>query len=238
MSRLPDTQESVSRATEPSTRTPFLKLAQVVTLYYRSSGYENVFTPQLFLKRRAELCTVTNVRKWEFTSTDGRSITVREAFPEDAQNMHTGFSDVVREGKWLPTYRPNGTISDWVSWIHRAKRSREILLVGEVDMRYAGHLSIQPEEWDASRHVGRLGVIVVQPLRGIGVGRALLQVAEMVAAEKGYEKIVLSTFSNNCIARHLYESVGYRMVGVREKHFVMGGNYIDEILYEKLLEPF
>ncbi len=152
--------------------------------------------------------------------------------------MHSAFCEVVAEGRWLPTLRPNGTLDDWISWIRRTHRTREALLVGEVESEYSGHLSLQPEEWEASRHVAKLGIIVRQPYRGIGVGKSLMQVAEIVACEKGYQKIVLSTFSNNVVARHLYESVGYRMVGLREGHFILEGAYVDEILYEKRLVIF
>ncbi|MHA1770051.1 MAG: GNAT family N-acetyltransferase [Candidatus Thorarchaeota archaeon] len=173
------------------------------------------------------------MKNWEFTSTDNRLIIVRHAFPEDAQTLHKGFREVVGEQRWLPTLHPNGTVSDWISWIHRTRRTAEALLVAEIEYKYAGHLSLQPEEWEASRHVARLGIIVIQGLRGIGVGKSLMLAADDVARENGFEKIVLSTFADNKIARHLYESVGYRLVGIREKHFKMPHGYVDEILYEK-----
>ncbi len=175
------------------------------------------------------------MKTWEYNSTDGRRIVVRHAFPEDAQALYTTFCSVVGELRWLPTLHPNGTVSDWVSWIHRTRRTKEALLVAEIDYGYAGHLSLQPEEWEASQHVTRLGIIVTKALRGIGIGKALMQSAEEVAREKGFEKIVLSTFADNKIARHLYEEIGYKLVGIREKHFKMPHGYVDEALYEKAL---
>lgn len=150
--------------------------------------------------------------------------------------MYRGFCDVIEEGQWLPSFKPKAGPSDWVTWIERAQEVREVLLVARIDDAYAGHLSLQPEEWEASRHVAKLGIIVVSDSRGVGVGKFLMTCAEEAALNEGYVKITLSTFAGNEIARHLYEGIGYRLVGTRHKHFKMPKGYIDEVLYEKMLQ--
>ncbi|TFF91112.1 GNAT family N-acetyltransferase, partial [Candidatus Thorarchaeota archaeon] len=104
------------------------------------------------------------------------------------------------------------------------------------DGEYAGHLTLQPEEWDAARHVAKLGIIVTKDCRDQGVGRSLMNAAEEVASSNGYRKIILSTFHDNEAAKHLYHSLGYRLVGVRHKHFDMPKGFIDEVLMEKELD--
>ena len=59
--------------------------------------------------------------------------------------------------------------------------------------------------------------------------------AEEVAHSRAYFKIVLSTFEDNLAAKHLYTSLGYRLVGVRKNHFDMPKGFIDEVLMEKEL---
>lgn len=172
---------------------------------------------------------------WEFSTKDGRQIRIEYAHLNDARAMHKSFCEVVDEGLWLPTFSPNSTVADWIDWVQRSSRNREVLLVAKVEGEYAGHLTLQPEEWSASRHVARLGVIVQNGYRNIGVGRSLMLVAEEAGVQKNYEKIMLSTFANNKSALALYESLRYREIGRREKHFKMPSNYIDEILMEKLL---
>ena len=172
---------------------------------------------------------------WEFSTKNGRQIRIEYATLNDARAMHKSFCEVVDEGLWLPTFSPNSTVADWIDWVQRSYRNREVLLVAKVDDKYAGHLTLQPEEWVASRHVARLGIIVHKDLRNIRVGRSLMLAAEEAGVEKQYEKIVLSTFSNNDLALALYVSLGYREIGRRRKHFKMPSNYIDEILMEKLL---
>lgn len=172
---------------------------------------------------------------WEFLSKDNRRIVVRRAVVSDARDIHDGFCRVVDEGVWLPTYRANTVVADWVAWINRCGRTRDALLVAELDGKYAGHLTLQPEEWAASTHVTKLGIIVIRESRALGVGRALMTAAENEAKALGYIKIVLSTFDDNAAARSLYDSCGYVVVGRRKNHFRMPKGYIDEILYEKEL---
>ncbi|MFQ5833519.1 MAG: GNAT family N-acetyltransferase [Candidatus Thorarchaeota archaeon] len=175
------------------------------------------------------------MKTWEFNSKDGRTILVRHAVPADANNLHKGFSAIIEEGIWLPTFNANSNVADWASWIQRTGHCRDIMLVAELEDTYVGHLTLQTEEWMASQHVARLGIIVDRKHRGIGIGRALMQAAELACIDAKYEKIILSTFKDNEIAISLYHSMGYREVGLRERHFAMPKGYIDEILFEKLI---
>lgn len=173
---------------------------------------------------------------WSYQSTDGRSVTVRQASVNDARVLHDAFCDVVNEGQWLPTFVSTATVTDWMNWIQRASSGSEVILVAEIGDQYAGHLTLQPEEWMASRHVAKLGIIVAKRHRQQGVGRSLMRSAEEFALKRQYEKIVLSTFDDNEAAVGLYTSMGYRVVGVRRNQFKMPKGYIDEILMEKELE--
>ncbi|MFW9807871.1 MAG: GNAT family N-acetyltransferase [Candidatus Thorarchaeota archaeon] len=169
---------------------------------------------------------------WEYQSKDGRQITVRTAIRDDAPDFHSGFKEVVEEHMWFPTFTPNSHVTDWTHWIERTNQNREVLLVAHIEGEYAGHLSLQPEEWQASQHVAKLGVIVRKECRGVGVGKALMLSGHSIASKKAYTKIILSTFANNKIAIQLYESLGYRKVGIRKNHFNMPKGFIDEVLME------
>lgn len=175
------------------------------------------------------------MEKWESTARDGRRILVRMAQRSDAPLLHDGFRSVVDEGLWLPTFSTNANISDWIHWIDKTNHCREILLVGFLDEEYAGHITLQPEEWNASQHVAKLGIIVRKECRNVGVGRALMKVGEAIGVENGYFKIILSTFADNKVARDLYRKLGYRVVGFRRNHFRMPKGFIDEVLMEKEL---
>ncbi len=173
--------------------------------------------------------------EWVFLTKDQKSVVVRHAKVADASEMFHCFCEVVQEGKWLPTTKPSSNQSEWARWIQRTYSNREVLLVARVEGEYAGHVSLQPEEWHASKHVARLGIIVRKHYRSKGVGRALMLAVEEAGRIQRYEKIVLSTFESNNVALGLYESLGYHIVGMREKHFLMPKGYINEVLMEKLI---
>ncbi|MFW9787008.1 MAG: GNAT family N-acetyltransferase [Candidatus Thorarchaeota archaeon] len=172
---------------------------------------------------------------WEYKAKDSRKIVVRKAIVSDAKNLHNGFRNVVEEHMWLPTFTPNSHVSDWMNWIERCQHTRETLIVAHIDGEYTGHLSLQPEEWHASQHVAKLGIIVMKIHRNNGIGRSLMLAGEEIALSRGYTKIILSTFADNNVARTLYDSLGYRTIGIRKNHFNMPKGYIDEVLMEKEL---
>jgi ribosomal protein S18 acetylase RimI-like enzyme len=52
---------------------------------------------------------------------------------------------------------------------------------------------------------------VMDPLRGLGIGTALLRVGDYVAHEHGLRQIQLAVEKSNTAARRLYERVGYEI---------------------------
>ena len=54
--------------------------------------------------------------------------------------------------------------------------------------------------------------------------------------KNGKRKIVLGTLISNTRAIKLYEKLGFRHVGIRQKQFLMKKKYIDELLMEKWLD--
>ncbi|TFG34840.1 GNAT family N-acetyltransferase [Candidatus Thorarchaeota archaeon] len=192
-------------------------------------------TTTLFLHSSCFLPRCIYLEKWEFTAKDGRQILVRTAQRGDASLLHEGFRSVVDEGLWLPTFSTSAHISDWIHWIEKTNHCREILLVAFLGEEYAGHITLQPEEWNASQHVAKLGIIVRKECRHVGVGCALMRAGEEIGIKNDYSKIVLSTFEDNKAARDLYEKLGYRTVGFRKNHFNMPKGFIDEVLMEKEL---
>jgi ribosomal protein S18 acetylase RimI-like enzyme len=50
---------------------------------------------------------------------------------------------------------------------------------------------------------------VMEPLRGLGIGTALLRTGDLVAREHGFRQIQLAVEKSNTAARRLYERFGY-----------------------------
>jgi ribosomal protein S18 acetylase RimI-like enzyme len=72
-------------------------------------------------------------------------------------------------------------------------------------------------------------------LRGLGIGRQLLQAAEEASRCRGFEWTELGVERSNVGARQMYERAGYHVVGEKR-----GGSKArrDELILEKYLLPF
>ena len=52
------------------------------------------------------------------------------------------------------------------------------------------------------------------------------------------EKLVLSCFSTNERAIHLYKKFGFKVIGIRKKQFYMDSTYYDEILMDLWIDDY
>jgi L-amino acid N-acyltransferase YncA len=87
----------------------------------------------------------------------------------------------------------------------------------------------------AYRFVADFSVYVERGWRGQGVGRVLLARLLELGREHGYHKLVLSAFPFNPGGMKLYESMGFRTVGVYKEQGQLDGRWVDTIVMERLL---
>ena len=91
------------------------------------------------------------------------------------------------------------------------------IVVAEVDGEVAGlaHLQVTPTI-EHDRPVAKLGALVVEePHRGTGVGRALVDALEVEARERGCGIFFLTTADHRDDAHLFYERVGFAHTGRR-----------------------
>jgi RimJ/RimL family protein N-acetyltransferase len=114
--------------------------------------------------------------------------------------------------------------------LQRAASGELIYLVAEVDGHAVGSCAIGrvgPTETSEEAHVGELGILVSEEMRGQGVGSALLE-RSIADARAKFEVLFLSVFSNNVRARRLYERFGFSVCGHLPRVVKRGGEYFDE----------
>jgi L-amino acid N-acyltransferase YncA len=88
---------------------------------------------------------------------------------------------------------------------------------------------------DAYRFVADISVYVERVWRGQGVGRAMLARLVELGREHGYHKLVLSAFPFNTAGMRLYETMGFRTVGIYREQGMLDGRWVDTIVMERLL---
>lgn len=134
-----------------------------------------------------------------------RNVTVREATPADApaigrllHDFNTEYDDVTPGPEAL------------------ARRITQLLESGDTVVLFAGDgpdglvvLRFREAIWAFAQECYLAELYVVPPLRGGGIGRALMEGALAAARERGAAWIDLGTSDDDVAARALYERMGF-----------------------------
>jgi RimJ/RimL family protein N-acetyltransferase len=161
------------------------------------------------------------------------SFAVRGAEPGDAQGLKELGDEVSAEPEgWLATNGGWRSAADERRYLRAIRRyPHAAVLVAEAeDGSIVGRLSIARDQHPASRHVADVGLMVAQPYRRRGVGRALLAGAVDWARGHDVRKLELHVFPHNEAAIALYEQFGFAREGYRRQHYRRGDDYLDAIL--------
>jgi L-amino acid N-acyltransferase YncA len=106
------------------------------------------------------------------------------------------------------------------------------------DERVVGFQVLEPfgPYTTAFDHVGTLATYVDLEQRRQGVAKLLFAATFDAARQKGFEKLFTLVRADNPSALASYQAHGFRIVGTAEKHAKIDGQYIDEVLIEKILD--
>ena len=83
--------------------------------------------------------------------------------------------------------------------------------------------------------VAEFSVYVARPARGQGAGRVGMDALIEAARKAGFWKLLSRVFVENAASRRLLASVGFREVGVYEKHGRLDGDWRDVVIVERLI---
>ncbi len=174
----------------------------------------------------------------------GENIIIKHLTKLDVDGVWYNFNEVIEEGIYLPVFFPVRSQLEKDSWYRNIKKENEICIVGEnLDLKtpynIIGQCEILNCEWEASEHVGVLGIIIRDKYRDLTIGRNLIDFAIRESKKlNNKEKIILSTFSTNERALHLFSQIGFEVVGIRKKQFFMESEYIDEVMMELWIDDY
>jgi phosphinothricin acetyltransferase len=83
--------------------------------------------------------------------------------------------------------------------------------------------------------IAEFSVYVRRNWRGHGAGRLALEALLQQAEQAGFWKLVSRVFIENAASRRLLRSLGFREVGIYEKHGQLDGVWRDVVIVERLL---
>ena len=93
--------------------------------------------------------------------------------------------------------------------------------------KLVGWCDILPSFGEARRHVGTLGIGLLPGARGQGVVWQLMSAAIARAWARGLSRIELTVREDNERAKALYDRLGFKDEGVRERSMLVDGKYFN-----------
>ena len=103
--------------------------------------------------------------------------------------------------------------------------------------RVVGWCDIVRLPFEGENHRGTLGIGLLAPYRGRGVGRRLMDAALTHARAKGFERVELAVRASNLRAIGLYRALGFVEEGRRRDAIKLDGTFDDEVLMAWFARP-
>ncbi|MFB6102659.1 MAG: N-acetyltransferase family protein [Haloplanus sp.] len=162
--------------------------------------------------------------------------TIRTAEQRDLSGLIGVIRQVAEEG----TYIEAETVADLldheeVILRHNEVRSR-MVFVACVDDEVVGWVHLDLPEMDKLAHTAVLTVGLLTEYRDHGIGSALLDRGVRWADEHGFEKLYNSVPATNEAAIAFLETQGWETEAVREDHYRIEGDYVDEVMLATFLD--
>jgi L-amino acid N-acyltransferase YncA len=160
-------------------------------------------------------------------------VRTRVATSDDAEAIAAIYNEGIEDG--IATFETRlRTADDVLKWFGGGF---PIVVVehgdGEV-IAFASASEYRPRECYAG--VAEFSVYVARAARGAGVGRLAMESLIDEARKAGFWKLVSRVFVENAASRALLRRVGFREVGIYERHGKLRGTWRDTIIVERLLE--
>ena len=155
----------------------------------------------------------------------------RAAIQEDAEAIARIYNEGIEERIATFETRPRmaGEIRDWFDGTHP-------VIVVEEDgavISFANTSAYSPRGCYSG--VAGFSVYTAREARGRGAGTLAIKALMEATEEAGFWKLVSRVFVENTPSRELLLSLGFREVGVHEKHARLDGIWRDVVVVERLL---
>jgi L-amino acid N-acyltransferase YncA len=158
-------------------------------------------------------------------------LSIRPAEPSDAITVVEIFNQGIEDR--VATFETElATPEDATRWIER-----DVVIVGERDGQVIGWAKASPytDQHPYYDGVREATLYVERGARRTGAGRQLLAALANAAPEAGAHKLVGKIFTSNKPSIALVAGLGWREVGVHDRHGTLDGEWKDVLVVEKLL---
>jgi len=161
---------------------------------------------------------------------------IRRGTADDAEGIRAVLNAVVAE-HGLTILEPVRSVAQERAFL-RALPKRAHITVAQLGAVIVGFQVIEPagRYTRALNHVATLGSYLLAAARGHGIGRAMSEATFAAARRLGFRKLVINVRADNTAAQTFYAQLGFQPCGRLTKQAFVDGRYVDELIYELLLE--
>ena len=158
-------------------------------------------------------------------------MTARSATPADADAIARIYNEGIedRVATFETRLGSGEDVRAWFDGVH------PIVVVEDEDrvVAFAAASTYRPRACYAG--IGEASVYVSRTYRRRGAGRIALEALIQSAQEAGFWKLLSRIFPENAASRGLVRQLGFREVGVYEKHGQLDGQWRDVVIVERLI---
>jgi phosphinothricin acetyltransferase len=147
--------------------------------------------------------------------------------PAIAEIYNQGIED--RTATFETRARTADEIAKWFDAVHP-------IVVAEADGRVIGFAATSEyHRRECYRGIAEVAVYVARGHRQRGAGRMMLEGLIRACEQAGYWKLVSRVFTDNIASRRMIAKLGFREVGIYEKHGQLDGVWRDVVIVERMI---
>jgi GNAT superfamily N-acetyltransferase len=143
-----------------------------------------------------------------FVATAG-PIVLRPATPEDHTDLFAAYTQIVESGDGFPHAPPLSRTDFDDYWLHHSSA----VWIVRVDGRLAGAYYVKPNFVGRAAHISNAGYFVLEPFRGRGLGRSLVEHSLHEARRLGFDAMQFNLVFASNPARSMYRALGFVEIG-------------------------
>ncbi|WP_407333397.1 GNAT family N-acetyltransferase [Enterovibrio sp. 27052020O] len=162
---------------------------------------------------------------------------IRNVLSSDAKGITEIINPIVESGQFTILDSPF-SVSDQSFFIQYFPVNGVFLVAeDETSSKLIGYQTVEPfaSYTRTLDHVGIITTYVAENHRQQGVASALFRATLETAKARGFEKLIAQVRDDNEAALSAYLKQGFDIAGRAKKHAKINGQYIDEVMLEKLL---
>jgi phosphinothricin acetyltransferase len=158
-------------------------------------------------------------------------VKARAAAPADAGAIARIYNEGIEDRIATFETRPRSAadIAAWFDGIHPVVVVEE----GEQVIAFASTSAYRARECYAK--IAEFSVYVARTWRGRGAGRVAMTALIGAARAAGYWKLLSRVFPENTASRRLLQTMGFREVGIYQRHARLDGQWRDVVIVERLI---